>query len=103
MLPSLAASHQERDGREGLDGVEEMTRPADDFPSRRRMAVPPPGADNGAFDDNHDPDEATRLASIDGMAGTDRARNHGPSNEDRTRAVNIRNDPSISDIDWDLD
>ena len=23
--------------------------------------------------------------------------------DERTRAVNIRNDPSISDIDWDLD
>jgi hypothetical protein len=33
----------------------------------------------------------------------ERARNHGPSNDERTRAVNIRNDPSISDIDWDLD
>jgi hypothetical protein len=33
----------------------------------------------------------------------ERARNHGPGNEERTRAVNIRNDPSISDIDWDLD
>ena len=89
------------DGREGLDGAEEMTRPADDFRSRRRMAPPPPpGSGNGAFEDHRDPEEATRL--VDGIA-TDRAHNHGPSNDERTRAVNIRNDPSISDIDWDLD
>ncbi|HEU4732692.1 MAG TPA: NAD(P)-binding domain-containing protein [Kofleriaceae bacterium] len=52
------------------------------------------------FEDN--PEEATRLASLEGIAAMERAR-HGPSNEERTRAVNIRNDPSISDIDWDLD
>ncbi|MEJ7604468.1 MAG: NAD(P)-binding domain-containing protein [Kofleriaceae bacterium] len=52
---------------------------------------------------DHSNDEATRMASLDGIAALERARNAGPPNEDRTRAVNIRNDPSISDIDWDLD
>jgi len=33
----------------------------------------------------------------------ERARTQNPANDERTRAVNIRNDPSISDIDWDLD
>jgi hypothetical protein len=55
------------------------------------------------FEDQHDSEDATRLASLDGIAAMERARNHGPSNDERTRAVNIRNDPSISDIDWDLD
>jgi hypothetical protein len=47
-------------------------------------------------------DEKTSIASLDGIAAMERARHHGV-NDERTRAVNIRNDPSISDIDWDLD
>jgi hypothetical protein len=67
-------------------------------PSQFRPSAPPdPGL--GSFD----PEESTRLASLDSLAAMERARNHGPSNDERTRAVNIRNDPSISDIDWDLD
>jgi len=46
-------------------------------------------------------EEATSIASLDGIAAMERARHQG--NDERTRAVNIRNDPSISDIDWDLD
>ncbi|MDQ3301256.1 MAG: hypothetical protein M3619_32140, partial [Myxococcota bacterium] len=52
------------------------------------------------LEDNHD--EATSIASIDSIAAMERARHHG-TNDERTRAVNIRSDPSISDIDWDLD
>jgi hypothetical protein len=81
---------------------EDMTLPADDLRVRFRS----PGSTTDPdleLEDDRDPDEATRLASLDGIAAMERARNHGPSNEDRTRAVNIRNDPSISDIDWDLD
>ncbi len=48
--------------------------------------------------DEHD--EATRMANIDGIAGL---RSKGIPQDERTRAVNIRNDQSISDIDWDLD
>jgi thioredoxin reductase/ferredoxin len=48
--------------------------------------------------------EATSIASLDGIAAMERARHQGAGhNDERTRAVNIRNDPSISDIDWDLD
>ena len=56
-----------------------------------------------------DPDlgheEATRMANIDGIA-KERSRKPAPQQppqEERTRAVNIRSDKSISDIDWDLD
>ena len=75
-------------------------RHADEAPPRRR----PPAPGVATFDDDRDSDEATRMSSIDSIAALER-RNHGNGspNEDRTRAVNIRNDPSISDIDWDLD
>lgn len=41
-----------------------------------------------------DPDEATRLASIDSLAGP---------RDERTRAVNIQGESSLADVDWDLD
>jgi hypothetical protein len=83
-------------------GLDELTRPADDFPPRFLPTAPTtePGM-TGGFDDHHS-EERTRLASLDSIAAMERARKHG-GNEERTRAVNIRNDPSISDIDWDLD
>jgi hypothetical protein len=96
-----------------------------------------------AVEDHSAHDEATRMASLDGIAALERAshasqampaapRSEGsppprnarkgrpltrqqpqpvppPSkdptsaNEERTRAVDIRHDKSISDIDWDLD
>jgi thioredoxin reductase (NADPH) len=85
-------------------GIDEMTRPSDDFPPRFLPTAPTtePGM-MASFEDHRDPDEATRLSSIEGIAAMERARHHGPSHDERTRAVNIRNDPSISDIDWDLD
>jgi hypothetical protein len=61
-----------------------------------------PGTDPDGGTEDHD--EATRMASLDGMAAMERARQvPQPSGDERTRAVNIRNDKSISDIDWDLD
>jgi hypothetical protein len=85
-------------------GSDEMTRPADDFPPRFLSPAPTTEPELGrVFEDHRELDEATRLASLDGMAAMERARSHGPPNDERTRAVNIRNDPSISDIDWDLD
>jgi hypothetical protein len=49
-------------------------------------------------------DEATRMANIDGIAALERAnRTQKPSREESTRAVDIRNDPSMSDVDWDID
>lgn len=56
--------------------------------------------------EDHHGDEATRLASLDSIAAMERARKQPAitgTQEERTRAVNIRNDPSISDVDWDLD
>lgn len=60
-----------------------------------------------------DEDEATRLASPDGKLPPRRqapAPRQPPSprgtakhDAERTRAVDIRNDPSINDIDWDID
>ncbi len=54
-----------------------------------------------SFDDN----EATRASNMDGMAQIERNNRPAqpPSREERTRTVDIRNDRSISDIDWDLD
>jgi hypothetical protein len=82
-------------------GQDEMTRPHDDdFPPRflsKRQAD-----SFGGFEDQRE-DEATRLSNLESIAAMERARANGSGNEDRTRAVNIRNDPSISDIDWDLD
>jgi thioredoxin reductase/ferredoxin len=82
--------------------IDELTRPVDDFPPRFLPTAPTtePGM-TGGFDDHHS-EERTRLASLDSIAAMERARKHG-GNDERTRAVNIRNDPSISDIDWDLD
>jgi hypothetical protein len=81
---------------------DDAKRLIDDGPPRFRAPVPVTDPQLGAFEDHRDPDEATKLASLEGIAAMERAR-HGPSNDERTRAVNIRNDPSISDIDWDLD
>jgi thioredoxin reductase (NADPH) len=57
------------------------------------------------FEDHSDFEEATALASLDGLAKMERANRDSrpPVREERTRAVDIRNDPSISDIDWDID
>jgi hypothetical protein len=48
------------------------------------------------FDDN----EATRLSNVDGSLP---GRTTAPTRDERTRAVDIRNDPSMSDVDWDID
>jgi thioredoxin reductase/ferredoxin len=80
----------------GLTGDRD-TMPRDHFPE----TLPSTDPGLGGFDNNYD--EATSIASLDGIAAMERARHQVPSNEERTRAVNIRADPSISDIDWDLD
>jgi thioredoxin reductase/ferredoxin len=93
-------------------GIDELTRPADDFPPRFLPTAPTTEPGMGAsFDDLREFDEATRLSPPGVIEGArERSRHHGPLHEDRTRSVNIRNDirndrsdPSISDIDWDID
>lgn len=88
------------------DGFDEMTRPADDYPNglppRFLQQAPKTDPSYSSFENTPDPEEATRMASLEGIAAMERARQM-PPNDERTRAVNIRNDPSISDIDWDLD
>jgi len=49
---------------------------------------------------DHD-DEATRLSNVDGSLPGQRQ--NAPTRDERTRAVDIRNDPSMSDVDWDID
>jgi thioredoxin reductase/ferredoxin len=83
-------------GYGGPHGAPE-TLPRDRFPANL------PTTDPGGFGVDNNFDEATSISSFDGLAAMERARHQGGSNEDRTRAVNIRSDPSISDIDWDLD
>jgi hypothetical protein len=107
--PVIPANHDEPTRMAHIDALafddsnslDDMTRPSGDFPPKYLSPSTEPNF--GSFEDHQDPDEATRLSSLDGIAAMERARNHGPSNDERTRAVNIRNDPSISDIDWDLD
>jgi hypothetical protein len=96
--------YDDPDGPDDSDD-REMTLPSDDF---RGKFLPMSGSTlphMGDVEDHRDPDEATRLASLEGIAAMERARSMGlgPGNEERTRSVNIRNDPSISDIDWDID
>jgi hypothetical protein len=75
-----------------------MTRPGADG-----MPTPPIGSMplTGFEDNGHD--EATKLASLEGIAAMERANRGQHTDPERTRAVDIRNDQSISDIDWDLD
>ncbi|MGN6109972.1 MAG: NAD(P)-binding domain-containing protein [Kofleriaceae bacterium] len=79
----------------------------DDFGSRAKFPQNAPATDpDGAFDALDGFDEKTSIASLEGIAAMERARQQhiaAGGHEDRTRAVNIRNDPSISDVDWDLD
>ena len=64
------------------------------------------------FDDHTTDEEATRLASMDSIGRKQAPPRQAPprgappprgKHEERTRAVDIRNDPSINDIDWDID
>ncbi len=54
------------------------------------------------FEDNAD--EATRMTSMDSIAAMGRApQPPSPSRDERTRLVDVRNDPNMTDVDWDLD
>jgi hypothetical protein len=111
-----------------LDGLEldESTRPGDGVNAPLHLPTGLLDIDDHV-EDHRVNDEATAMASLDGLAALERATAsqsqqgirraaNGPSreaprprpplaggNEERTRAVDIRNDKSISDIDWDLD
>lgn len=54
------------------------------------------------FDEPLDED-ATRMSNIDPVGARRQPARGGGSNDERTRAVDIRNDPGINDIDWDID
>ncbi len=47
-------------------------------------------------------DEKTRMTDASSIAAMERVRQHALPDE-RTRAVNIREDGSMSDVDWDLE
>jgi thioredoxin reductase/ferredoxin len=75
-----------------------MTRPgADGMPTPPIGSLPLTGFEDNAHD------EATKLASLEGIAAMERANRGQHTDPERTRAVDIRNDQSISDVDWDLD
>ncbi|MDX2093141.1 MAG: NAD(P)-binding domain-containing protein [Kofleriaceae bacterium] len=51
-----------------------------------------------------DLDQPTQMADMDRFASLERQRHAAPpASDERTRAVNIRHDGSMSDIDWDID
>jgi thioredoxin reductase (NADPH) len=58
------------------------------------------------FDEPHE-EEATRLANVDGIMPPRRQapppRRSAKHDPESTRAVDVRNDPGINDIDWDID
>jgi hypothetical protein len=77
-----------------FDNVDEGAgEQAPKFLAAKTEMAPPPSFD----------DEATRMANIDAGGRRRLPPPSSPKHEERTRAVDIRNDPSISDIDWDID
>ena len=82
---------------------EQALEPAGDYPPKFLSAATdisePVFTGGSSFED-----EATRMANVDAPKPSRR----GPPppskhNDERTRAVDIRNDPAIGDIDWDID
>jgi hypothetical protein len=92
--PTRLAAQRDSDAGTEIDGP------------RRFLANVTPSTDPGLPGGEFGNDEATRMANVEGIAAMERARKGAaqqPPQEERTRAVNIRSDKSISDIDWDLD
>lgn len=87
---------------------EQALPPADEYPPKflnPATEISEPVFGSGGFDD-----EATRMANVDGPARPVKpakpVRRVPPppkGNDERTRAVDIRNDGSINDVDWDID
>lgn len=101
-LRAMDAARQEEPTRLANQPLtEEVTSPAE-MATRAPLHLPAL-----EIDDFSGQEEATRLANLDGLAAMERARPQTPARgahtDERTRAVDIRNDKSISDIDWDLD
>jgi len=74
------------------------TRPGDDFQFLKQAPRTEPGRSPV---DSHE--DLTTTANLDGLAAMERTGRGLPQDPERTRTVDIRNDQSISDIDWDLD
>jgi thioredoxin reductase/ferredoxin len=106
LAPPLPSFHDEPTRMSDVDPrMYDQTGPGvgpDSTMPREKFPASLPSTDPGGYGLENHYDEATSIASMDGIAAMERAR-HGVSNEERTRAVNIHSDPSISDIDWDLD
>jgi hypothetical protein len=75
-----------------FDNIDEGEQAPKFLPAKTEAAPPP------SFDD-----EATRMAHVDAVSRRYPPPPSSSKNEERTRAVDIRQDPSISDIDWDID
>ena len=105
MMSSLLAQQNGRRSDPAIASSFTDSEPTRLDPSLLENTLAKPGpawpAQTPKSDPNHE--EATSISSYDGIVAMERARQGGPQHDERTRAVNIRNDPSISDIDWDLD
>jgi thioredoxin reductase len=83
---------------QGAEDIETRTEfPPKFLQASTEPAMPPVNP----FDESTD--ESTRLANVEGIAKMERDRAKQPRAEERTRAVDIRQDPSMSEIDWDID
>jgi len=78
-----------------IDGGD--TRINEDFPFLHQAPRTSPDAALGIHDD------MTTAASLDGLAALERTGHGVGVDPERTRTVDIRNDKSMSDVDWDLD
>ncbi len=93
---------------DSFDGLTVPERGPGPIPARPKL--PPPS--RNPVDEVGPNDEATRMASLDSIARNARATEvpaalprpkPGPVNDESTRAVDIRGDRSMSEVDWDLD
>lgn len=86
-LAALVDEHEESTRMANIDSLSAIERTRKPGSAAGGKAPPRPGAPG--------PKSASRAAA--------KAPSSKAPNDERTRAVDIRNDPSISDIDWDLD
>jgi hypothetical protein len=79
-----------------------MTRPGEGLPAKFLASTTEPSAPPEHLDEGHE-DESTRLASVDSVAAVERGRRGGSRHDESTRAVDIRDQRAMSDVDWDID